>query len=612
MLQTFTHLRILHDKDQNGKYELRHDALASKIYEKITSVEKEVLEIRNFIENAFDNFKKRNVLLSSKDLEYISRYEKSLFLKGDLSEFLKKSKERAFARIRAFRMISTAAGVAFLLIILGLGFYSLKSNSGVRSRKLAFESLLMKNDYPADAWEIANKANNIKKTPIAQKALFESFYSLLEGGPFYDSLGNQLHPEKEIFDFTECNSEILFARFSDDEELIYGYLADTSIKIWDKKGHDIMTYNGIMAPLVSVKLSADNKFIGALDSDSTVYIFNSEGKNILKIKALYNIINPNNILNFSPDGKLIACAAPYNKVFICKTSGEILQTLSGHQANVTGVNFSPDNRFLATSSADSTVKVWYFNKNKSKFEEYIKLKGHRNIVWSARFSMNSNYILTASADSTVKIWDLNGKIIKDQSIDKILYYACASYCDAAFMSDDKVIIKTRYRFARKGDSIPPLSGQKLPEIIFDKQCSMFNMAENYPGSKDIFSSYFYSMTDPKVSGGIFSPRFDTTRKTICFKEINTNQDIEYSAYSMSDNPNNAYYSSTHDAFKIFTFSGRQQQFSKNGKYLLAITNNCLNLYPSDTAEIFRLVIKEKIFGKLKTRPVYYKKWYEPK
>jgi hypothetical protein len=30
LIQTFIHLRILRDKDQNNRYELRHDALAEK------------------------------------------------------------------------------------------------------------------------------------------------------------------------------------------------------------------------------------------------------------------------------------------------------------------------------------------------------------------------------------------------------------------------------------------------------------------------------------------------------------------------------------------------------------------------------------------------------
>lgn len=46
----FVNLRILRDRDEYGRYELRHDALAAKIFEKITLVEKELLEIRQFIE----------------------------------------------------------------------------------------------------------------------------------------------------------------------------------------------------------------------------------------------------------------------------------------------------------------------------------------------------------------------------------------------------------------------------------------------------------------------------------------------------------------------------------------------------------------------------------
>jgi len=75
MLQTFVNLRILRDKDENGRYELRHDALATKIYEKITLVEKEIIEIRQFIENAYTNFEKRKIARPSiKNSSSLSRF----------------------------------------------------------------------------------------------------------------------------------------------------------------------------------------------------------------------------------------------------------------------------------------------------------------------------------------------------------------------------------------------------------------------------------------------------------------------------------------------------------------------------------------------------------
>jgi hypothetical protein len=62
MLLVFVNRRILRDKDENGKMELRHDALAAKIFEKFTLTEKELLEVRKYIENALYNFEKRGIL----------------------------------------------------------------------------------------------------------------------------------------------------------------------------------------------------------------------------------------------------------------------------------------------------------------------------------------------------------------------------------------------------------------------------------------------------------------------------------------------------------------------------------------------------------------------
>ena len=80
LLQLFVNLRVLKEKDEQGQYELRHDSLAVKIYEKITLVEKELLEIKDFLENAYANYQRRGILLSEVDLKYIAPYEDKLFL----------------------------------------------------------------------------------------------------------------------------------------------------------------------------------------------------------------------------------------------------------------------------------------------------------------------------------------------------------------------------------------------------------------------------------------------------------------------------------------------------------------------------------------------------
>jgi hypothetical protein len=63
-LNRFVDLRILRERDEAGLLELRHDALAAKIFEKFTLTEKELLEVRLFIENAYQTFNARKTSLS--------------------------------------------------------------------------------------------------------------------------------------------------------------------------------------------------------------------------------------------------------------------------------------------------------------------------------------------------------------------------------------------------------------------------------------------------------------------------------------------------------------------------------------------------------------------
>ena len=79
-LAKFVDLRILRERDESGHFELRHDALAAKIFEKFTAIEKDIIEVKQFIENAYSAFEKRGKLFTGDDLKYIGPYEDKLYL----------------------------------------------------------------------------------------------------------------------------------------------------------------------------------------------------------------------------------------------------------------------------------------------------------------------------------------------------------------------------------------------------------------------------------------------------------------------------------------------------------------------------------------------------
>ncbi|MFH0757721.1 MAG: GldM family protein [Bacteroidota bacterium] len=138
LLVRFVNLRVLKDKDDHNQYELRHDSLAVKIYEKITLVEKELLEIKDFLDNSFNNFERRGIYLNEADLKYIAPYEDKLFLSKKLQSLISVSKGALVkAQRRKRRLIAVVAICMIAVLSFFTGWAILERGNAIDQSKLA-------------------------------------------------------------------------------------------------------------------------------------------------------------------------------------------------------------------------------------------------------------------------------------------------------------------------------------------------------------------------------------------------------------------------------------------------------------------------------------------
>lgn len=595
LIINFVNLRILRGRDESGRYELRHDSLASKIYEKITLVEKEMLEVRQFIENAYINYQKRGIPLNSEDLAYISTYESRLFLKGELDEFVQQCKKSISEKKRSFNRILRISAAGFFLLISAVIFYYIKSTSTIKSRKLALEASLQLDFSPGLSFTTALKAYEQDTTSsLAVKALFDAFYALLKESQLTDSMGVVYDPMKDIFNFNPCESDIEFAKFSEDGEYIYGYLADNTVKVWENNGLEVFSEKMKDTTLLAVNFAPDNKHIAAVYDDSSALVWNITGEVRCSLNIGYNPLNPAKVISFSPTEPIYSNLTNTNIVQVRNFNGELIQELNGHTADVNALIFSPNGRYLASASNDSSVIIWEKDTTNSLFNLFRKFKSVHGPIWSVDFASNSKWFIMTRTDLSADfgyvcfLCNLNdegdsyGQALHDSNDyrsypEGFVDFITGLVVSADFTSNDNAIIFTsrgegQYPYLRYEDSL--LENGTISYRIFPARESRWRLMSK----NRVLKNYPWTEKDNCQYSGIdMAPQGYLASSSAGYLKINLFH---------------------WDKLPIFIFDGAKPDFSPDGKYLLTINDKSLHLFPSDEKEIIRLILEEQLAGSL--------------
>ncbi|KAF2903475.1 hypothetical protein ILUMI_02709 [Ignelater luminosus] len=108
------------------------------------------------------------------------------------------------------------------------------------------------------------------------------------------------------------------------------------------------------------------------------------------------------VLKFSKNGLYLACAVHIEYVYwiivySVKTYEEICR-YSGHQGLIYDINWSSNDSFIVTASADCTVCIWNFNRN-----TFVEMLPHPSYVYASEIN-SKNVVATGCYDQIIRIW----------------------------------------------------------------------------------------------------------------------------------------------------------------------------------------------------------------
>eukprot|EP01080_Neovahlkampfia_damariscottae_P004249 gene4249-7586_t len=121
-------------------------------------------------------------------------------------------------------------------------------------------------------------------------------------------------------------------------------------------------------------------------------------------ESLYGHTGPVYGLSLSSDQKWLLSSSEDSTVRLwnLETKSNIV-AYKGHQYPVWSVDFSNIDYLFASCSHDRTARIW----STDRVTPLRVLAGHLSDVDCVKFHPNSNYVATGSSDRTVRLWDIN-------------------------------------------------------------------------------------------------------------------------------------------------------------------------------------------------------------
>ncbi|GBG90659.1 hypothetical protein CBR_g51007 [Chara braunii] len=191
--------------------------------------------------------------------------------------------------------------------------------------------------------------------------------------------------------------------YSGDSQMIATGADDTKLKVWNAaSGFCFVTFTEHTMPITAITFVANNNVVLSASLDGTVRAFD-----LIRYRNFRTFTTPTPTqfasLAADPSGEVVTAGTMDSfqiYVWSMKT-GRLLDVLNGHEAPIQGLCFSPTQELLASSSWDSTVRIWDVFEGKGNVETFR----HNHDVLAIAYSPDGKQLASSTLDGQIWLWN---------------------------------------------------------------------------------------------------------------------------------------------------------------------------------------------------------------
>ena len=166
-----------------------------------------------------------------------------------------------------------------------------------------------------------------------------------------------------------------------------------------------LKYEGHGGPVMGLTASIEKNLLASTSFDYSVLLWEFD-----QIKEVHQLIGHDaavNVAKFSSTAKFLATGGDDAQIFIweiekLKNKNSIPTILSSHTAKIVDIDFSADEKKIASASWDHSIKIWDTETGKL----INSIIGHDGPVNAVNFSYDGKHLFSAGYDGTIRFWNI--------------------------------------------------------------------------------------------------------------------------------------------------------------------------------------------------------------